>query len=192
MRSSLDVHAGALARAFHEDPATRYLLPNPVRRAHVMRFTFGCYLRYGERAGVVDRSPAGAAIWLREAQARLCISRLVRSGFAAAPLVVGVPALRRMARFGHAIDELHRHLISEAHWYLFILGAEPAGAGAGSCLLAPGLGCADQDGLPCYLEISAPRALPFYLRHGFEVVGESEVPGGPHLWALLRPIKACV
>lgn len=157
-----------------------------------MRFAFGCYLRYGARSGVVDTSPAGAAIWLREAQARLSAGRLVRSGFAAAPLVMGVPALRRMARFGHAIDALHQRVITAPHWYLFILGAEPAGAGEGSRLLAPGLGRADRDGLSCYLETSAPLALPFYRRHGFELVGESEVPGGPHLWALLRPAKVSV
>jgi hypothetical protein len=33
----------------------------------------------------------------------------------------------------------------------------------------------------CCLETTAPRNLPFYTRHGFRVVAETDVPGGPHL-----------
>ena len=90
-------------------------------------------------------------------------------------------------RFDRTTRALHDRAVSGPHFYLFILGAYPMGRGEGDKLLRPGLARADRECLPCYLETTAPRALPFYLRHGFQLVAESRVPRGPHLWGLLRP-----
>ena len=100
---------------------------------------------------------------------------------------MGVPALRRTYRFDAATHALHERVVRGRHLYLFILGAFPPGRGAGDGLLQAGLARADRGGLPCYRETTAPRALPFYARHGFEIAAEGDVPGGPHLWGLLRP-----
>lgn len=187
----MNAQAQALAKAFRCDPAVCYLLPDPNRRERAMRFAFSCYLRYGERFGKVDVSPSGAAVWLPARYARVSTFGLLRAGFVAAPLVLGLPALGRMVRFGRVIAQLRDRVMSRPHLYLFILGADPAGTGEGSRLLLPGLERADRKGLPCYLETTAPRNLPFYTRHGFRVAAEADVPGGPHLWALLRsaPLK---
>jgi hypothetical protein len=41
--------------------------------------------------------------------------------------------------------------------------------------------------LPCYLETENERNLPFYERHGFEVVSDGEVPKrGLRVWAMVR------
>jgi hypothetical protein len=50
-----------------------------------------------------------------------------------------------------------------------------------------GLARADRDGLPAYLEASAPRNRALYERHGFEVVGEIQAGDSPPLWPMLRP-----
>jgi hypothetical protein len=42
-------------------------------------------------------------------------------------------------------------------------------------------------GAPAYLETETESNVPFYERHGFQVVGELDVPsGGPHLWLMWR------
>ncbi len=182
-----DPHAVLLARAFDADPAVRYLLPDPTRRLRVMTFSFASYLRYGGRFGYVDTSPAGAAIWLPENALPVTLPELLRCGFAPALVRMGAPAFWRTYRFDRASYALHERVARGRHLYLFILGAYPPGRGEGDRLLRPGLERADRDALPCYLETTAPRALPFYARYGFEIAAESNVPGGPHLWGLLRP-----
>jgi len=53
--------------------------------------------------------------------------------------------------------------------------------------MRPVLEHCDADGLPCYLESSKQRNVPFYRRHGFEVVEEVHLPGdGPPIWTMWR------
>lgn len=183
----MDPHAALLTRAFDAGPAVRYLLPDPERRRRVMTRSFASYLRYGRRFGQVDLSPAGAAIWLPDGALPVTLPKLLRCGFAPALASMGVPALRRTYRFDAVSYALHERVVRGRHLYLFILGAYPPGRGEGERLLQPGLERADRDGLPCYLETTAPRAPPFYARYGFKVAAEGDVPGGPRLWGLLRP-----
>jgi ribosomal protein S18 acetylase RimI-like enzyme len=77
----------------------------------------------------------------------------------------------------------------EPHWYLASLGTavELQGKGVGSALMRPVLEHCDGEGIPCYLESSKERNLPFYRRHGFEVVEELALPGdGPPVWTMWR------
>ena len=62
-----------------------------------------------------------------------------------------------------------------------------AGQGCGLALLRPVLEHCDAEGTPCYLESSKERNVPFYRRHGFEVVEEVPLPDdGPTLWTMWR------
>ena len=81
-----------------------------------------------------------------------------------------------------------RHPQDRSHWYLFILGTEPAaqGQGLGSALLAQVLARVDADGMPVYLESSNERNLAWYGRHGFEVTSEVVILGGPRIWPMWR------
>ena len=75
------------------------------------------------------------------------------------------------------------------HWYLAGIGVDPPEQrrGIGSALLEPGIAAAENDGLPCVLLTNAARNLPFYESHGFEVVLETDTPGGPpHAWAMVK------
>ncbi len=91
------------------------------------------------------------------------------------------------AREAGALVAAHRP--SKPHWYLASLGVLPdrQGEGLGSQVLRPVLERCDAGGHPAYTETSARRNVGFYRRHGFEVAGELDVPGGgPHVWLLWR------
>src|SRR5262249_41851101 len=71
-----------------------------------------------------------------------------------------------------SIAEHHpRHV---PHFYLFVLGTARAaqGTGIGSRMLHEILDRCDRQGLGAYLESSNIRNVPFYARHGFNVLTE--------------------
>lgn len=97
---------------------------------------------------------------------------------------------RRPGRlFGEAVAAASAHTPREPHWYLALIGADPAaqGQGHGAALLRSGLAKADAAGLPAYLESSKPSNLPLYEHFGFRVRAEVPLPGGgPVLWGMWR------
>ena len=57
----------------------------------------------------------------------------------------------------------------------------------GSASMRPVLEHCDTEGVPAYLESSKERNVPFYRRHGFEVVREVSLPdSGPKIWTMWR------
>lgn len=62
---------------------------------------------------------------------------------------------------------------NEPHWYLPLLGVDPHhhGKGLGSVLMKYALTMCDKDSVLGYIESSNPRNIPFYKRHGFELLG---------------------
>ena len=45
---------------------------------------------------------------------------------------------------------------------------------------------ADAEGMPAYLEATTARSRDLYARHGFEVVGLLELPGGLTMYPMWR------
>jgi len=76
----------------------------------------------------------------------------------------------------------------EAHWYLPMIGVEPnaQGKGIGAELMRHALARCDQERALAYLESSKPQNIPFYLRHGFEVIGEIRIGAAPLVTPMLR------
>ncbi len=171
--------AGALARAFYDDPLARYAYPRPGQREKLLRRYAGGRLRtlLPEELVFCDSAGGGAALWAPPDRWKVGPLELLRHGpFRRFPLMlVG----------GAAVERKHP---SAPHYYLSMLGVEPAaqGRGLGSRLLRPMLDRMDEEGVPGYLESSNPRNLDFYARHGFRVTGEVRFPRGPVLWLMWR------
>lgn len=74
------------------------------------------------------------------------------------------------------------------HWYLALTGVDlvAQGRGLGSALLRHVLANCDRNGLPAYLEATAPRNRDLYERHGFNVIGVIQAGSSPPMWAMLR------
>ena len=77
---------------------------------------------------------------------------------------------------------------TEPHWYLPLIGVEPAkqGRGYGSALLRHALDRIDREGQIAYLESTNPANIPLYQRHGFEVIGTIQVDEAPPIFPMSR------
>jgi ribosomal protein S18 acetylase RimI-like enzyme len=176
--------ARTLARAFDDDPMMRWFFPDDDAREAVLgRYFATIFTRQYGRHGVCEHTEAAAAFWVPpEAQAKAVpdaetIQELLNLLGDRAPL------------FRDAVETAAKHTPQEPHWYLAMIGADPAaqGQGHGAALLRSGLAKADAAGLPAYLESSKPSNLPFYEHFGFTVREELRLPGGgPVLWGMWR------
>jgi ribosomal protein S18 acetylase RimI-like enzyme len=185
--------AALLARAFQEDPMTRFILPDPDARAGLLPWFLGATVDYGLRYGEVYTTPGvveGVAIWLPPGKTHLTLGRMLRAGMLATPFRFGPAAFGRFVTLVSHVEGVHKRVAPMPHWYLWGLGVEPArqGQGLGGALLRTVLARADAAGSSCYLETFNPASVPFYRAHGFTVAAEEDVPkGGPRVWAMLRP-----
>jgi GNAT superfamily N-acetyltransferase len=187
-RADLPALERMLARAFHDDPVACWSSPRERPRPRMLERFHGTRLRQAIAAEEVWTEPElrGAAIWLPPDRWRTTLRedlQLARSMLA--------PGLLRRAPLvltGFVREVELRHPSSPPHWYLAVLGTEPAaqGRGIGSALLAPVLERCDADGVGAYLESSKERNTAFYARHGFRVTRELRLPRGPRMWAMWR------
>lgn len=174
-----------LGRAFHDDPLAEFFFPDAATRPQ----RFSAFTRFvmqtlSPHARYVTCDPIlGAALWQAPSPPKL---RPLDGVVAALRMTwVARSSFVRIASMGEATAPFHPR---EPHWYLAVLGTEPAaqGRGIGSELLRETLAECDQTGTLAYLESSKETNLPFYERHGFRVSGEFNPPGGPKLWAMTR------
>lgn len=179
--------ANALSLAFHDDPIMQWLFgddhPRPMLYSERFFAHEGArHLRH-EHVFTVDGTP-GAAYWDPPGHWKTKARDILRL----APLMVRgmgsrtIKALRGLSR----MEAFHAQ--QPEHFYLAVLGTRPdrQGEGVGSALMAPVLERCDVEGVGAYLESSKESNIPFYRRHGFEVLGEVTFPSGPTIWPMWR------
>jgi ribosomal protein S18 acetylase RimI-like enzyme len=88
-------------------------------------------------------------------------------------------------------EQMERYHPKEPHWYLPLIGVDPAcqGQGHGSTLMRHAVDRCDREGLPAYLESSNPRNISLYLRHGFEIMGEIQGGASPRMTPMYRKAR---
>lgn len=91
---------------------------------------------------------------------------------------------------GQVVQELMKRAHpEEPHWYLAVIGSDPAvrGKGFGQVLMRSRLHRVDAEHAPAYLESTKQENVGYYQRFGFEVTGEIVLPdGGPTMWPMWR------
>ncbi len=170
-----------LTLAFSRDPASRWTWPEP--KVYVEAFP-----RFARAFGgaAFDKGTAhrigwaGAALWLPPGARpdEAAMGALMESTADPGTAVDGPELMQQMAS----------HHPKEPHWYLPLIGIDPAcqGKGLGSALLKHATDICDRDGMPAYLESSNLANVQLYERHGFEAIGRIQVGGSPVFTPMLR------
>jgi GNAT superfamily N-acetyltransferase len=182
----VDRLAVVLARAFHDDPVTRWVYASERRRPFWATRFFAWQLRRlipQDVTWTTADGDGGAALWAlpgrwrEDARDTLSLLRLTLPG-----------VLPRMPRILRGLGQVEVRHPAERHLYLAVLGVDPdrQGTGVGSRLIRPGLDLCDRERLPAYLETGKEANLAFYGRHGFHVLDRLELPKGPPVWFLWR------
>lgn len=173
---------GVITRAFETDPMARWSLPDLATYRGNMPLVALAFGGNGFATGSVHvvEGGLGAAMWL--------------------PPGVEPDVERLQALFGEntpdtiqsemtaVFEQMSGYHPQEPHWYLPLIGIDPAhqGMGLGTALMRHALRQPDEQGLPAYLESSNPRNIPLYRRFGFEPLGAIQVGSSPTLVPMLR------
>jgi GNAT superfamily N-acetyltransferase len=179
--------AAMLARAFADDPAMRFIFPDPEARARRMPRLFRLLYKTDGPVGMRLMTAGGeaATLWRRPGDAHTGTLAMLREALPMLHALGG--AIGRALRVSDAIDAHHPDF---PFWYLHIAGCDPAaqGKGFGGATVRAGIDRAAGEGLPVYLETPLERNVGFYQSLGFELKGAWDVPGGgPRFWSMLRP-----
>ncbi|MBX7540543.1 GNAT family N-acetyltransferase [Qipengyuania sphaerica] len=168
--------------AFSTDPLTRYAAPT----ADVYLSTLGKFMTlFGgkafdhESAWIANEGQA-VALWLPPG--------VEPDGDALMELLPGIVREDRLEDMFGVFEGMGAYHPHEEHWYLPLIGADPAylGMGLGGALMKHACARIDEDGLPAYLESSNPRNISLYERHGFEVMGEIRSGNAPIVTPMYR------
>jgi GNAT superfamily N-acetyltransferase len=179
--------AGALARAFHDDPAFSWVLHADPRRMKILEQGFELFLKriwLEQEETYTTAGTVAVAVWERPDEWKLPVTRQLRM-LPAMAKVFG----RHLPRVLRALTVLEGKHPRESHYYLPFVGVEPEwqGRGLGSAVLAPVLQRCDEERMPAFLEASTPRSRTLYERQGFAVTEEFRLGGGaPPQWRMWR------
>jgi GNAT superfamily N-acetyltransferase len=178
----VDAAGELLARAFFDDPMAAYMLPDARSRGRLLAVHMGAMIRYGVLYGEVHATPGalrGVAMWAPPGLDDVSPEQAAASGIDRAADELGAEAWGRFLAVMDHVGQFRTRDVPEPHWYLALIGVAPeaAGQGLGGGLLRPTVERADATRTPCYLETANPRNVPFYGRHGFDLVREGVNPG---------------
>lgn len=177
-----DAGAAVLGRAFAEYELLRYYFHDETQR-HAIADTFvlialSVCLKYGEVYATSEKLE-GMAAWLPPGKAPFGGWQIIRSVPLSVLFRFARQGANRLRSYGAHVDKLHRRLVPHPHWYLEIIGVDPAyqGHGFSSRLLRPMLERIDRERMPCFLETNTGKNVAIYRRFGFEVISEDKLPG---------------
>ena len=178
-----------LAAAFIDDPALSWIIPDRDERLRRYPAFFEAAVRWDLDQGFALRSAGTEAVTLWRAPGRAKAG--LGETLASLPGYLGALGLR-LPRALAVSNAIGAHLPKGlAFLYLHYAGVAPEhqGRGLAGAAIRAGQARAAAQGLPVHLETATESNVGIYLRLGFVVTGEYDVPrGGPHFWSMLwRP-----
>jgi ribosomal protein S18 acetylase RimI-like enzyme len=168
--------------AFAADPMARWTWPNAQQYLAAMPRMVPAFGGRAFERGSAYRTAGykGIALWLPPGVEPDDdgLNEVMQSTVSESQLEAGAAVFEQMAKY-HP---------QEPHWYLPLIGVDPAhqGRGLGDALMSYALDRCDRERVPAYLESSNPRNLSLYRRHGFEPVGTIQAGSSPTLVPMVR------
>jgi GNAT superfamily N-acetyltransferase len=182
MAENEDAGIETLILAFASDPVTRWKWPQAYQYIANMRKFIRAFggNAFEHGAAFCTDDCKGVALWLPPGvhPDQNQMRDLMENSTSPTARAAGPAMLEQMAKY-HP---------SGSHWYLPLIGVDPAhqGKGYGDALMAYALERCDRDKLPAYLECTSARSIPLYRRHGFEPLGSIQAGSSPTLVPMLR------
>lgn len=174
--------SAVIVLAFITDPVARWVYPDPLDHLRyfpelVESFAGGAF-EHGTGYHVDGFS--GAALWLPP--------DVHPDEDAVGTLLQRTVPERNQEEVFSLLEQMDVYRPPEPHWYLPLIGVDPAkaGRGYGSALLEHALASCDRENKPAYLDSTSPRNVPLYERYGFEQIGTVQVGSSPPAFPMLR------
>src|SRR5437660_2229617 len=144
--------SAVLARAFLDDPAWVWLIPDAERRRRLLPWLF----RVGFDVTAADVWTTsgivrGVARWLPPGRPPMRVGPTLKA-LVTTPFRLG-SAIGPFLAYGRAVEAMRAEAMPDPHWYLAGIGVDPSAQrrGVGAALLQPGLEAAARSGLPAGL-----------------------------------------
>lgn len=174
-----------VALAFASDPMMRWSFPDPEKYMAVVPDFLRAFGGNAITHGTADVAGdfAAVALWLPPG--------IEPDGEAMGRIIEAHMPPENMEDGGAIVEQMNKFHPHEPHWYLPLIGTDPAhqGKGYGADLMAHAIWRCDESGLPAYLESSNLANVPFYERFGFKVMGKIQHGSSPQLTPMLRPAR---
>ncbi len=180
--SDVDKAIDVIVLAFVADPIFRFAYPDAGQYLRyspdVVRALCGGAFEHGTAFSVEDY--LGAALWLPP--------NVHPDEDAVGELLQNTIPEQNQEDFFALFEQMGSFHPDEPHWYLPLIGVDPAHQlkGYGSALLERSLAECDRGNKLAYLDSTNPRNIPFYERHGFELLGTIQVGTSPPVSPMLR------
>lgn len=178
-----------LARAFVDDPLICFLLRDEAKRPASMPKLFGLLFKMALPHGACDVTEdlESVALWRPPGKWHIPFHEYITNG----PQFLGIFGFGGFGVMG-IMDRIEKAHPREPHYYLQVVGTDPAkqGKGYGGIVMRRQLAVADAEGMPAYLESSKETNIPIYQSLGFKVTGEIRIPDGPVLYPMWRDARA--
>ena len=181
-RSDEGVVISLMTLAFSDDPATRWMYPEPrqylTNYPTFVRLYAGAAFDNGTVHSVEEN--AGFAMWLPPG--------IGSDEDGLADLLRRSVEPSRLVEIFDLVQQMTSYQPTEPHWFLPLIGVDPIcrGKGHGSALLAHMLGRCDREQQLAYLDSTNAKNVPLYERHGFERLGVIQAGSCPPVYPMLR------
>lgn len=191
--SHADQASDLLARAFFDYPVWTWVIPDERRRREVLPLAMRASVRWGlilDEVYGIGLPLRGVAIWAPPGMADADVDpEGTRTGWDLFAAAAGEAALLRFESMIAIQQPLRERFIPPDGWYLPWLGVDPGAqrAGAGSTLLRAMWARLDPRGSATYLETEKAANVPYYLRQGYVLLHQGDLPeGGPSYYCMQR------
>lgn len=184
--------AQVLADSFFKYPMFTFYFPDITRRTRYLPWYFQnvlrCALSYGDVLTTLDVS--GVIFTLPPGHTQLSMWEYVQNGFFLTPFILGLRNYKQSMDCERFVGDTQDELLKDrAHYYLWGVAVEPdqKKKGIGAALMQPVFEKADAQKMPVYLETHAEKNVPYYQKHGFELIHTSKIlKYDLQIWCMLR------